>query len=103
MDGTKLKEYDMDEADVAFCNVVSAEKIMSAGTSTTSDVVATVLNVYGEPLSAKTVSFTVSAGDGAMTGTPTCTNASGIGSATYTVGTTVGTTTITATASDVAC
>ncbi len=103
VNGTTLKEYDMDEYDVGFCNVVSAEKIMSAGTSTTSSVVATVLNVYGEPLSAKTVAFTVSVGDGAMAGTPACTNASGVASATYTVGTTVGTTTITATASDIAC
>lgn len=100
---TNLKEYDMDENDVAFCNVVVEEKIMSAGTSTTSDITATVLNVYGEPMSAKTVAFTVSVGDGAISGTPACTNVSGVATATYTVGTTVGTTTITATASDVSC
>lgn len=103
VNGTSLKEYDMDEYDVAFCNVVSEEKIMSAGTSTTSDITATVLNVYGEPLSSKTVTFTVSAGDGSLSGTPACTNASGVATSTYTVGTTVGTTTITATASDVSC
>ena len=103
VDGTTLKEYDMDEYDVAFCNVVSEEKIMSAGTSTTSNIVATVLNVYGEPLSSKTVAIAVSSGDGAISGSPTCTNSSGVASAVYTVGTTVGTTTITATASDVSC
>lgn len=103
VDGTSLKEYDMDEYDVAFCNVVSDEKIMSAGTSTTSDITATVLNVYGEPLSSKTVAFVVSSGDGAISGSPDCTNSSGIAASTYTVGSTVGTTNITATASDVSC
>jgi len=74
---TNLKEYDMDENDVAFCNVSSTEKIMAAGTSSTSDIEATVLNVYGEPLSAKSVSFVVSAGAGAVSPASDCTNASG--------------------------
>lgn len=103
VDGTSLKFYDMDEGDVAFCNVVSNEKIMSAGTSATSSVVASVLNIYGEPLSAKTVAFTVSAGAGAVSPASDCTNASGIAETTYTVGATVGITTITATASDASC
>lgn len=100
---TSLKQYDMDENDVAFCNVSSVEKIMGAGTSDQSAVTATVLNVYGEPLSGKTVTFTVSAGDGAVSPSTDCTTASGTASTTYTVGATVGTTTITATASDVSC
>lgn len=103
VNSTSLKEYDMDEYDVAFCNVVTEEKIMSAGQSTTSDITATVLNVYGEPLSSKTVAFSISDGDGSISGSPACTNSSGIAEAVYTVGTTVGTATITATASDVSC
>jgi hypothetical protein len=103
VNGTSLKEYDMDENDVAFCNVVAKDKIMSAGTSSTTDVTATVLNVYGEPLSAKTVAFTVSAGEGAVSPGSDCTNVSGIAETVYTVGDTVGTTTITATASDTTC
>ncbi|MCK5020268.1 MAG: Ig-like domain-containing protein [Candidatus Peribacteraceae bacterium] len=103
LSSTNLKEYDMDENDVAFCNVSSTEKIMAAGTSSTSEIDATVLNVYGEPLSAKSVSFLVSAGAGAVSPASDCTNASGIAETTYTVGETVGITTITSTASDVAC
>jgi hypothetical protein len=103
VNGTSLKYYDMDENDVAFCNVTSSEKIMSAGTSESSNIDATVLNVYGEPMSSKTVAFSVSAGDGAITTTPVCTNASGVASTTYTVGTAVGTSTVTALASDATC
>lgn len=103
VDGTNLKEYDMDENDVAFCNVVADDKIMSAGTSDTTDVTATVLNVYGEPMSSKTVTFVVSAGSGAVSPSSDCTNVSGIAETVYTVGATVGTTTITSTASDAAC
>lgn len=98
-----IKMYDMDPRDVAFCNVVSSEKIMSAGTSATSSISATVLNVYGEPLSAKTVTFSITEGDGAIPTGAFCTNASGIASTTYTVGSTVGVVTITATASDTSC
>ena len=98
-----IKFYDMDARDVAFCNVVSSEKIMSAGTGSLSSINATVLNVYGEPLQSKTVTFSVSAGDGAVPSSTFCTNASGIASTIYTVGNTVGIVTITATASDVSC
>lgn len=103
IDSTNLKEYDMDENDVAFCNVFSTERIMSAGTSATSSVYASVLNVYGEPLSSKTVTFSVSSGGGAVSPSTTCTNASGIASTTYTIGSSVGNVTITAVASDASC
>lgn len=103
IDSGNLKEYDMDENDVAFTNTSSDEKIMSAGTSNTSVIEATVLNVYGEPLSAKTVSFVVSSGAGAVSPATDCTNASGVATTTYTVGETVGTVSITSTASDATC
>ena len=103
VDGTSLKEYDMDENDVAFCNVVADDKIMSAGTGDTTDVTAAVLNVYGEPLSSKPVAFVVSNGAGAVSPSSACTTASGIATTVYTVGDTVGTITLTATASDAAC
>jgi hypothetical protein len=103
INGTALKAYDMDENDVAFANVTSVEKIMSAGTSDTTEVSATVTNVYGEPMSAKTVTFTVSFGDGSVSPSVTCTNASGVATTTYTVGASVGQTTITAAASDISC
>lgn len=103
IDSTNEKLYDLDEDDVAFCNVTSAEKIMAAGTSATSTVTATVLNAYGSPLSSKTVTFTVSAGTGSLSPSVGCTSASGTVSTTYTVGSTVGETTITASASDATC
>lgn len=103
IDGTSVKFYDMDEHDVAFCNAVSEDKVMPAGSSSTSTVTATVMNVYGEPLSAKSVAFTVSAGDGAISPASACTNASGIATSEYTVGSTVGISSITVTASDASC
>lgn len=103
IDSTNEKLYDLDEDDVAFCNITSAEKIMAAGTSSTSTVTATVLNAYGEPLSAKTVTFTVSAGTGSLSPSVSCTSASGTASTTYTVGSTVGETILTASASDASC
>jgi hypothetical protein len=98
-----LKEYDMDEEDVAFCNVNSEEKIMAAGTASTSNITATVLNVYGEPLSSKMVTFSVSAGAGALSPSSDCTDVDGEALSVFTVGETVGITTITATASDTSC
>jgi len=103
IDGTSEKFYDLDENDVAFCNVVSAEKIMSAGTSTTSSVTASVLNAYGEPMPSKTVSFVVTAGAGSLSPASACTTSSGTASTVYTVGSEVGISTIQASASDVAC
>jgi hypothetical protein len=103
VDGTSLKMYDMDENDVAFCNITSAEKQMAAGTSAQSTVTATVLNVYGEAMSAKTVTFSVSEGSGAVSPSTGCTSASGTASTVYTVGSAVGLTNITASASDVSC
>jgi len=103
VDGTALKFFDVDEHDVSFCNVVSAEKIMSASSAETSLVTAVVLNAYGDPLSSKTVTFSVSAGDGSLSPATGCTTASGTASSTYTVGDTVGVSTITATASDISC
>jgi len=103
VDSTNLKEYDLDENDVAFCNLVADDKIMSAGSSETTDVTATVLNVYGEPLSSKSVTFAVSSGAGALSPSSACTTASGVASTVYTVGNTVGNTTITASASDASC
>jgi len=103
VDGTSLKEYDMDENDVAFCNVVADDKIMAAGTSDTTTVRATILNVYGEVLSSKTVTFSVSSGAGAVSPSSTCTSVLGVATTEYTVGNTVGNTVITASASDASC
>jgi hypothetical protein len=103
VNSTSLKMYDMDENDVAFCNIASEEKIMGAGTATTSAVTATVMNVYGDTLSSKSVAFTVTAGTGAISPSAGCTNSSGVANTTYTVGASVGITSITAVASDTSC
>jgi hypothetical protein len=103
VEGTSLKYFNVNAENVAFCNVAAIDKVMSAGSGDSTTVTATVLNPYGEPLESKTVAFSVSAGDGAVSPSTGCTTASGVSSATYTVGSTVGTSTLSATASDIAC
>jgi len=95
----QIKLYDMTADTAAFCNVVTRTKLLAAGTSQTSTIVGQVMSVYGEPLSGKTVNFSVTAGDGAISPASAVTNVSGEAEATYTVGTAVTTSTITASVS----
>jgi hypothetical protein len=103
VDGTALKLYDLNETKAAFVNVSSDKQVLAAGTSETATITAQVLNVYGEPKSNKTMTFTVSAGDGAISPAVGCSDGSGEDTTTYTVGSAVGPATITVTVSDLTC
>jgi hypothetical protein len=104
VDGTNdLKLYDLNETKAAFVNVTSDKQVLAAGTQETATITAQVLNVYGEPKSAKSMTFTVSAGDGAVSPATGCSDGSGQDTTVYTVGSAVGTATITVTVSDISC
>jgi hypothetical protein len=104
VDGTEdLKLYDLNETKAGFVNVTSDKQVLAAGTAETATITAQVLNVYGEPKSAKTMTFSVSAGDGAVSPATGCSDGSGNDTTTYTVGSAVGTATITVTVSDITC
>lgn len=94
-----VKLYDVTSTTAAFCNVVSASRLLPAGTNQTSTVTAEVMNIYGTALSGKTVNFSVTSGDGSVSPASATTNSGGVASTTYTVGTAVSTTEITATVS----
>lgn len=103
VDGTNLKLYDLNETKAGFVNVTSDKQVLAAGTAETAIVTAQVLNVYGEPKSSKYMTFTVSAGDGALSPATGCSDANGEDTTVYTVGSAVGTATITVTVSDISC
>lgn len=103
VDGTSLKLYDLNETKAGFVNVTSDKQVLAAGTAETATITGQVLNVYGEPKTAKTMAFTVSAGDGAISPASGCSGVDGKDSTTYTVGSAVGTATITVTVSDIVC
>jgi hypothetical protein len=103
VDSTALKLYDLNETKAAFANVTSDKQVLAAGTAETATVTAQVLNVYGEPKSNKTMTFSVTAGDGAISPATGCSDSNGEDTTTYTVGSAVGTATITVTVSDTAC
>lgn len=103
VDGTALKLYDLNETKAAFVNVSSDKQVLAAGTAETATITAQVLNVYGEPKSNKTMTFSVSAGDGAISPAIGCSDGTGLDTTTYTVGSAVGAATITVTVSDLTC
>jgi len=96
----KVYMYNLGETVSAFCNVVSVKQILGANTSETSVITAQVLSAFGDPLMGKTVNFSVSSGDGAVSPSSDATDAFGEASTTYTVGATVGTSTVRATVAD---
>ena len=78
------------------CNVITSNRLLSAGTGEQSIVKAQVVNVYGQPLQNKTVNFSISVGDGSLAPVTDITDSNGESHTTYTVGTAVTTSTITA-------
>lgn len=92
-----------DEDDVAFCNVVSTETILPASSDYTSTVTALVINMFGIPLSNKTVTFAITAGGGSISTASDCTTSSGTATTTFTASSVVGTSLVTATASNDTC
>ncbi len=103
VDDDDLKLYDLNESKAAFVNVTSDKQVLAAGTGEVAIITAQVLNVYGEPKSAKTMTFSVSAGDGAISPATGCSDLNGQDTTSYTVGAAVGTATITVSVSDTTC
>jgi len=93
----------LNESKAAFVNVTSDKQVLAAGTGEVAIITAQVLNVYGEPKSAKTMTFSVSAGDGAISPATGCSDLNGQDTTSYTVGSAVGTATITVSVSDTVC
>ena len=92
----KVRLFNLSPITAAFCNVRIDNRALDAGTGDQTNVVAEVMNAYGEPLSGKVVNFTVSAGDGSVSPISATTNVSGEALTTYTVGSSITTSTITA-------
>jgi len=92
-----------DETSVAFCNVVSSDPILPASSSYTATITARVVNMFGEPLQGKKISFSITSGDGSLTPTYGCSTSSGTVSTVFTAASSVGTSVITATASNDSC
>ena len=103
VDGDALKLYDLNETKAAFAVVSSDKQVLAAGTQESAIVTAQVLNVYGEPKSNKTMTFSVSLGDGAVSPALTCSDVDGKATTTYVVGAAIGSATITVTVSDLTC
>jgi hypothetical protein len=95
--------YNMDSSSVAFCNVIMTDPILPANSNYQTTLTAHVVNLYGDPLQGKTVTFVITSGGGTVSPTTVCTTSSGTASTVYTADAVVGTTIITATASNIAC
>ena len=69
----------------------------TVGTRVTTDPTVKVTDAHGNPVSGASVTFTVTAGGGSVTGSPVSTDSSGLASVGWTLGVTAGTNTLTAT------
>lgn len=101
--GTSVYIFNMDASSVSFCDLSVSDPIIPANSESTSTVTAFVTNIFGEPLSNKTVAFSISLGDGSLSPATACTTSSGTASSVYTSGASTGNVTIVATASNDAC
>jgi len=93
----------LDPTSVAFTDVVVSDPVIPADSSYQTTVTAHVANLYGDPLSNKLVTFSVTTGGGSVTPATACTTSSGTASTTFTADSVIGTSIITATASNTAC
>lgn len=105
---TSLYQYNTDDRLVKFISANISDPTLSAGGENTADVIASVANAWGTPLSGKTVSFAVTAGDGSVSPATRLTDNDGVanqatpqdvtpGLPSYTTGSSVGITSITVT------
>ena len=74
----------------AFASVNVEDFSLRAGTSDTTNVIAEVINAWGDPLNGKTVNFIVTNGDGVVNPAQDTTNISGVATSQYSAGTTPG-------------
>ena len=95
--------FNASEDDVSFCNVVSEATLLPASSEFTTTVTALVTNMFGQPLSNKTVSFALTAGGGSISSASDCTTSSGTAVTTFTASSIEGTSLVTATASNDVC
>lgn len=95
-----LRSWNVDDRISAFMAVNASDVSLPAGTAQQTPVVAEVINAWGETLDGKTVTFAVTAGDGAISPSSDVTVSGGIAESQFTVGSTVGVSTITATVTE---
>jgi hypothetical protein len=91
-----LQAFNVDETISAFMAVNADDVTLPAGTAQSTNVNADVINAWGVALDGKTVTFSVTAGDGAITPSSDVTSSGGRASSQFTVGSTVGVSTVTA-------
>lgn len=95
-----LQAFNVDDRISAFMAVNAEDVSLPAGTSQQTFVNADVINAWGEALDGKDVTFTVTAGDGAVSPSTDTTISGGRATTQFTVGSTVGTSTVTATVTE---
>lgn len=95
--------YNMDPTSVAFCNVISSEPVVPANSGYQSTITAHVVNLFGDPLQSKLVTFAITTGGGSLSTATDCTSSSGTATTQFTADAVAGTSIITATASNTSC
>jgi hypothetical protein len=97
---TNLQAFNLDDRISAFMAVNAEDVTLPAGTAQQTYVNADVINAWGEALDGKTVTFAVTAGDGAVSPSSDPTVSGGRATTQFTVGSTVGVSTVTATVTE---
>ena len=97
---TNLQSFNIDDRISAFMAVNAEDVTLPAGTSQQTFVNADVINAWGETLNGKVVTFSVTAGDGAVSPSSDTTVSGGRATTQFTVGSTVGVSTVTATVTE---
>jgi len=95
-----LRAWNIDDRISAFMSVNAQDVSLPAGTAQQTPIEAFVINAWGEALDGKTVTFAVTAGDGAISPSSDVTVSGGLAETDFTVGSTVGVSTITATVTE---
>jgi len=96
-----LQTFGLDDRISAFMAVNAEDVSLPAGTAQQTFVNADVINAWGEDLDGKDVTFSVTAGDGAVSPSTDTTISGGRATTQFTVGSTVGTSTVTATVTEI--
>ena len=98
---TNLQAFNIDDRISAFMAVNAEDVTLPAGTAQQTAVNADVINAWGEILSGKVVTFSVTTGDGVTSPSSDTTDGAGRATTQFTVGATVGISVITATVTEV--
>ena len=95
-----LQSWNIDDRISAFIAVNAEDVTLPAGTAQQTFVNADVINAWGEAKGGKVVTFSVTAGDGAVSPSSDTTDSGGRSTTQFTVGSTVGVSTVTATVTE---